>query len=467
MRGHRPHRAGGHDLRAGRRERRGQEHAVLAAPAALRAASRRASASMGATSARSRRLRCASTSRWSSRTPFFSTTRIAANIRYGRLDATRAEIEAAAKLAHAHDFILAQPQGYETVIGDKGCMLSGGQQQRLSIARALLKNAPILLLDEATSALDSETEKHIQDALETLAKGRTVLAIAHRLSTITERRPDRRAGERRDQGSRHARRRSSRRAATTGGSTTCNSTATPAKMCRWRNSTANELELLARENLRPSPRSCSCAAPVARAQETYGTIRPRPSCAPDGSKSTTIVDPGKAHGGRNDHRCRRQDCTRRSPTCSASGDFAVGAIFADGKGNVIYKDSYQRDGYRARRRVVLHSPDGKYLGKRLFIYGAGDTVAQDARITMPMGSLIAAPQSRAKPAKKAPLSRALRAQPHFLYVHERHPLAHPNPHHSRLRYFQGTHPVRSRARIRSSSSSIRRCGCGCARRSST
>jgi subfamily B ATP-binding cassette protein MsbA len=109
---------------------------------------------------------------------------IAANIRYGRLNATREEIEAAAKLAHAHEFILAQSHGYETVIGDKGCMLSGGQQQRLCIARALLKNAPILLLDEATSALDSETEQYIQEALETLARGRTVLAIAHRLSTI-------------------------------------------------------------------------------------------------------------------------------------------------------------------------------------------------------------------------------------------------------------------------------------------
>jgi subfamily B ATP-binding cassette protein MsbA len=109
---------------------------------------------------------------------------IASNIRYGRLDATQAEIEAAARQAHAHDFIMAQPQGYETIIGDKGCLLSGGQQQRLSIARALLKNAPILLLDEATSALDSESEKQIQAALETLAEGRTVLAIAHRLSTI-------------------------------------------------------------------------------------------------------------------------------------------------------------------------------------------------------------------------------------------------------------------------------------------
>ena len=107
-----------------------------------------------------------------------------ANIRYGRLDATDREVEAAAKLAHAHEFILAQSHGYDTVIGDKGCMISGGQQQRVCIARALLKNAPILLLDEATSALDSETEQYIQEALDTLAKGRTVLVIAHRFSTI-------------------------------------------------------------------------------------------------------------------------------------------------------------------------------------------------------------------------------------------------------------------------------------------
>ncbi|MEA3211527.1 MAG: ATP-binding cassette, subfamily bacterial MsbA [Chthoniobacter sp.] len=109
---------------------------------------------------------------------------IAANIRYGRLEATREEIEAAARLAHADEFILAQSHGYETIIGDKGCNLSGGQQQRLCIARAFLKDAPIVLLDEATSALDSETEQYIQEDLEKLSRGRTVLAIAHRLSTI-------------------------------------------------------------------------------------------------------------------------------------------------------------------------------------------------------------------------------------------------------------------------------------------
>lgn len=106
------------------------------------------------------------------------------NILYGRLDATEAEVHAAAKLAYAHDFILAQEDGYETVVGDKGSLLSGGQQQRIAIARALLKNAPILLLDEATSALDSESERMIQAALDRLAEGRTVIAIAHRLSTV-------------------------------------------------------------------------------------------------------------------------------------------------------------------------------------------------------------------------------------------------------------------------------------------
>ena len=106
------------------------------------------------------------------------------NIQFGRLDATAEEVYEAAHTAFAHDFIMAQPKGYDTVIGDKGCLLSGGQQQRLAIARAVLKNAPILLLDEATSSLDSESEKQIQQALEKLAAGRTVIAIAHRLSTV-------------------------------------------------------------------------------------------------------------------------------------------------------------------------------------------------------------------------------------------------------------------------------------------
>ncbi|MEI7864114.1 MAG: ABC transporter ATP-binding protein [Chthoniobacterales bacterium] len=106
------------------------------------------------------------------------------NILFGRQGATKEEVESAARQAYAHDFILAQPQGYQSVVGDKGCMLSGGQQQRLAIARALLKNAPILLLDEATSALDSESERMIQDALEKLSAGKTVVAIAHRLSTV-------------------------------------------------------------------------------------------------------------------------------------------------------------------------------------------------------------------------------------------------------------------------------------------
>ena len=106
------------------------------------------------------------------------------NIRFGRLNASKEEVIDAAKQAYAHDFIMHQPNGYETVIGDKGCLLSGGQQQRVSIARALLKNAPVLFLDEAMSALDSEAEREIQAALDRFSEGRTVIAIAHRLSTV-------------------------------------------------------------------------------------------------------------------------------------------------------------------------------------------------------------------------------------------------------------------------------------------
>lgn len=109
---------------------------------------------------------------------------VRANIAFGRLDAPFDDIVAAAKAAAAHDFIARLPEGYDTVIGDRGLKLSGGERQRLALARAFLKDAPILLLDEATSALDSESERLVQEALERLTKGRTTLVIAHRLATV-------------------------------------------------------------------------------------------------------------------------------------------------------------------------------------------------------------------------------------------------------------------------------------------
>ncbi len=121
-----------------------------------------------------------------SQDPFLFDTTIANNIHYGRPGASRDEIEEAARMANIHDFIVSLPSGYDTPIGDRGVMLSGGQRQRITIARSLLKDAPILILDEATSNLDSESESAVQDALEKLIKVRSTIAIAHRLSTIVK-----------------------------------------------------------------------------------------------------------------------------------------------------------------------------------------------------------------------------------------------------------------------------------------
>lgn len=106
------------------------------------------------------------------------------NIRYGRENASQEEIEAAAKLAHCHAFIEKLPDGYNTLVSEGGSTLSGGEKQRISIARAILKDAPILLLDEATSSLDPENEVEVQQAIEELVKGRTVIMIAHKLKTV-------------------------------------------------------------------------------------------------------------------------------------------------------------------------------------------------------------------------------------------------------------------------------------------
>jgi ATP-binding cassette subfamily B protein len=121
--------------------------------------------------------------------PFLFFGTIAENIAYARPEATRAQIIAAARASKAHEFILKLPDGYDSVVGERGQALSGGERQRISIARALLTDPRILILDEATSSVDNETEREIQEALDNLTRGRTTIAIAHRLSTL--RRADR------------------------------------------------------------------------------------------------------------------------------------------------------------------------------------------------------------------------------------------------------------------------------------
>jgi ATP-binding cassette subfamily B protein/subfamily B ATP-binding cassette protein MsbA len=116
--------------------------------------------------------------------PFLFPISIVRNIAYGRPEASAAEIEAAAKAANAHDFIMRLPEGYDTLVGERGATLSGGERQRLSIARALLKDAPILILDEPTASLDVLTESSMLEALGRLTAGRTTIVIAHRLSTV-------------------------------------------------------------------------------------------------------------------------------------------------------------------------------------------------------------------------------------------------------------------------------------------
>lgn len=116
--------------------------------------------------------------------PVIFATTARENIRFGRPEATDAEIEAAARAANAHEFLMSLPQGYDSQVGERGVMLSGGQKQRIAIARAILRDAPILLLDEATSALDAQSERLVQDAIDAVAQGRTTIIVAHRLATV-------------------------------------------------------------------------------------------------------------------------------------------------------------------------------------------------------------------------------------------------------------------------------------------
>ena len=182
----------GHQLR-GPRRRIGWRWSAPPAPAsrpsrACCSASTRsaagASRSTARTSATSRRNRCASAIGMVPQDTVLFNDTIRYNIRYGRWEASDAEVEEAARLAQIDDFIRLSPKGYDTEVGERGLKLSGGEKQRVAIARTILKAPPILLLDEATSALDSHTEREIQDALERVSENRTTLVIAHRLSTI-------------------------------------------------------------------------------------------------------------------------------------------------------------------------------------------------------------------------------------------------------------------------------------------
>jgi ATP-binding cassette subfamily B protein len=116
--------------------------------------------------------------------PVIFATTARENIRFGRPEASDAEVEAAAQAAAAHEFISNLPEGYDSYVGERGVMLSGGQKQRIAIARAILRDAPVLLLDEATSALDAESERLVQQAVDGLSKDRTTLIVAHRLATV-------------------------------------------------------------------------------------------------------------------------------------------------------------------------------------------------------------------------------------------------------------------------------------------
>jgi ATP-binding cassette subfamily B protein len=113
-------------------------------------------------------------------------TTVRENLRYAKPDATDAEIEAAARAAQVHDLVSSLPEGYDTLVGERGYRFSGGEKQRIAIARTVLRNPPVLVLDEATSALDNETERAVQSALDELAQGRTTIVIAHRLSTVRD-----------------------------------------------------------------------------------------------------------------------------------------------------------------------------------------------------------------------------------------------------------------------------------------